>query len=72
MGLRALANRQTRSLEELGVKHIPLDEVAKRLGMKPKDIRARVLDEGGSGWRKASHEWSDEALRQFEAALYSA
>ncbi len=29
------------------------------------------LDEGGSGWRKASHQWSDEALQQFEAALYS-
>ena len=29
------------------------------------------LDEGGSGWRKASHAWSDEALQQFEAQLYS-
>ena len=30
------------------------------------------LDEGGgSGWRKASHAWSDEALQAFEAALYA-
>jgi hypothetical protein len=30
------------------------------------------LDEGGgNGWRKASHQWSDEALAQFEAQLYS-
>jgi len=29
------------------------------------------LDEGGgNGWRKASHQWSDEALQQFEAQLY--
>ncbi len=29
------------------------------------------LDEDSSGWRKTSHAWSDEALRQFEAQLYS-
>ena len=28
------------------------------------------LDEDNSGWRKSSHQWSDEALQQFEAALY--
>ncbi len=29
------------------------------------------LDDDPNGWRKQSHAWSDEALRQFEAALYS-
>ncbi len=29
------------------------------------------LDEGGGGWNKASHAWSDEALQRFEAEIYS-
>ena len=29
------------------------------------------LDERGATWRKSSHAWSDEALRNFESALYA-
>ncbi len=29
------------------------------------------LEQGGDTWRKSSHAWSDEALREFEAALYA-
>lgn len=28
------------------------------------------LEQGGETWRKSSHAWSDEVLRQFEASLY--
>ncbi len=29
------------------------------------------LQEGGESWRKSTHAWSDDALQQFESALYA-
>ncbi len=29
------------------------------------------LDEGGGGWNRSSHAWSDAALQDFEARLYA-
>ncbi|HZL25486.1 MAG TPA: DUF2251 domain-containing protein [Acidobacteriaceae bacterium] len=48
-----------------------LVDFAARMGVCRSNFPNFLDEGGGSGWRKASHQWSDEALQQFEAQLYS-